>query len=141
MKPIQKLLSLSLTSTLALALAILSSHVASAHPFASNVTGTNSSGLVGFTLNEDGAYVTVVYEDGTTNSILDGSSTLSKGPQLFYLEPPHVGFKIICYKQGSGSPTLNSSDALPYSIWNSPRGVAVNKNPAIGTNFGRLCVG
>src|SRR5437870_11592191 len=50
-------------SCIALLLSVLSSFVANGHPFASNVTRTNSSGLVGFTLNEDGAYVTVVYED------------------------------------------------------------------------------
>src|SRR6185436_18847432 len=106
--PFRHILSVS---CIAILVSMFASLVANAHPFASNVTGTNSSGLVGFTVNEDGAYVTVVYEDGTTNSVLDGSATLSKGPQLFYLEPPHVGFKIICYKQGNGQPSIISSDA------------------------------
>src|SRR5438552_1894115 len=99
-------------SALALGLATLalSSFVANAHPYASNITGTNSSGIVSFTMNEDGAFVTVVYEDGTTNSVFDGSFTVSKGPQLFLLETPHVGFKIICYKQGNGVPSIISSE-------------------------------
>ena len=122
---------------LSLLLSMLSSFVANAHPYASNITGTNNAGLVSFTLNEDGAFVTVVYEDGTTNSVLDGSAMLSKGPQLFYLEPPHVGFKIICFKTGTGQPSIISSDAVGVytysnSVWNSPRGVGVNKNAAIG---------
>src|SRR5205823_3470677 len=126
----------------------LSSYVAHAHPFSSNVTGTNASGIVHFTMNETGAAVTVVYEDGTTNSVLDGTplnATLGKGDNSFFAEG-HSSWRIICYKQGSGVPSIISSDAVgsytyTNSVWNSPRGVAVNKNAAIGTNFGRLVVG
>src|SRR5262249_48677408 len=129
--------SLSITFV-ALLLSVFSALVANAHPYASNITGTNSSGIVSFTMNEDGAYVTIIYEDGTTNSVFDGTFTVSKGPQLFLLETNavlggfHTGFKIICYKQGNGVPSIISSDTVgvyTYSntVWNSPRGVAVNK--------------
>src|SRR6266852_4064935 len=89
---------------LALAVATLPVHPARATPYAANVTGTNGSGIVSFVMNEDGAAVTIVYEDGTTNSVFDGSFTVSKGPQLFLLESPHTSFNIICYKQGNGVP-------------------------------------
>jgi hypothetical protein len=153
MKSINKVLSATLLSSLAFGLATLSSFVANAHPFASNVTGTNSSGFVSFTLNEDGAFVTVVYEDGSTNTVpgapLDGSATIAKGSYTFYLEPPHTGFKIICSKQGNGVPFLISSDTYSNSVWNNANngstlvgigGVGANKYPKIGTNFGRLYV-
>src|SRR5262249_39928258 len=87
----------------------------------------------------------VVYEDGSTNTVpgYDGTTatTPTKGTYSFYLEPPHTSFKIICYKQGNGTPFLISSDTFSNSVWNSPRGLAVNQKPAVGTNFGRLVVG
>ncbi len=119
-----------------LALLCLTGLVANAHPFASGITSTNASGVVGFLMNEAGATVDVVFEDGTTNHM----GVLPKGATNFNLGT-HSSFQIICFKTGNGTPSLISTDSDTYSIWNSPRGVAVNKNAAIGTNFGRLVIG
>lgn len=116
-------------------------HQASAAPYASGITGTNGAGFVSFTMNEDGATVTVSFSDLTSTNL----GVLPKGTTNFYLGDK-TGFQISCYKQGSGTPSIISSEAVGVytysnSVWNSPRGVAVNKNPSIGTNFGRLVVG
>jgi len=92
-------------------------------------------------MNEDGATVAIVFEDNTTNSM----GVLPKGATNFNIGA-HTSFQIICYKQGTGTPSIISSDTVGVytyssSVWNSPRGVAVNKNPAVGANFGRLVVG
>jgi hypothetical protein len=87
-------------------------------------------------MNEAGATVNIVFEDNTTNSM----GVLPVGTTNFNIGA-HTSFRIICYKLGNGTPTLISTDTNTYSIWDSARGVAVNKNPAIGTNFGQLCVG
>ncbi|HEX5218522.1 MAG TPA: immunoglobulin domain-containing protein [Verrucomicrobiae bacterium] len=115
--------------------------VVHAHPYASGVTGTNGAGDVSFIMNEEGATVTVTFED---SSVLD-LGVLPKGSNYFHLGN-HTSYRISCYKQGTGVPSIISSDAVGVytysnSVWNSPRGVAVNKNAAIGTNFGRLVVG
>lgn len=107
-----------------------------AHPYASGVTGTNGAGDVSFYMNEGGATVTVTFEDSSTLSL----GVLAKGSNYFNIGG-HTSYAISCYKQGSGSPSVISTDTDTYSIWNSPRGVAVNKNPTIGANFGQLCVG
>lgn len=122
-------------------LLVVTSPTVNAHPYASGVTGTNGAGFVSFTLNEDGATVTVVFNDLTSTNL----GVLPKGTTNFYLGT-HTGFQISCYKQGTGTPSIISSDAVGVytysnSVWNSARGVAVNKNPSIGTNFGRLVVG
>lgn len=119
-----------------LALTTIGTHVASAHPYASGVTGTNAAGLVSFIINEDGATVTVTFEDNSTLNM----GVLPKGPTNFFLGT-HTSYQISCYKQGNGIPSLISSDSFSNSVWGTPRGVAVDKNPLIGTNFGRLCVG
>jgi len=111
-----------------------------AHPYASGVA-TNGAGHVTFIMNEDGATVTVAFEDASTLNL----GVLSKGSNYFSLGA-HTSFAISCYKQGTGTPSIISSEAVGVytysnSVWNSPRGVAVNKNAAIGTNFGRLVVG
>lgn len=126
-------LKLSLSAVCLLFLSCLTIH---AHPYASGITGTNGSGQVFFTMNEAGATVNIVFEDNTTNSM----GTLPKGTTNFNIGA-HTSFRIICYKQGSGAISQISTDGDTYSAWDSARGVAVNKNPAIGTNFGRLCVG
>ena len=114
-------------------------YVASAHPYASGVTPTNSSGQVFFTMNEAGATVTIKFEDNSTLNM----GILPKGTTNFNIGS-HTSFRISCFKEGTGTPSVISTDADTYSSWgspNAPRGVAVNKNPAIGANFGRLCVG
>ena len=122
-------------------MASLACRLAQAHPYASGVTGTNGAGFVSFTMNEDGATVTVTFDDLTSTNL----GVLPKGTASFHLGA-HAGFSINCYKQGSGTPSIISSDAVGIytysnSVWNSARGVAVNKNPAVGINFGQLVVG
>lgn len=112
-----------------------------AAPYASGITGTNAAGFVSFTMNEAGATVTVTFDDLSTTNL----GVLPKGTTNFHLGT-HTSFSISAYKQGTGTPSIISSDAVGVytysnSVWNSPRGVAVNKNPAIGTNFGQLAVG
>src|SRR5882724_10857971 len=139
-KPAMKFITHPLTKLLrpaAVSAALtLSASLALAHPYASGITGTNGAGDVSFIMNEAGATVDVVFNDNTTNSM----GVLPAGSTNFHLGT-HTAFRIICYKQGNGTPFLISSDAHTNSSWNSPRGVAVNKNAAIGTNFGRLVVG
>jgi hypothetical protein len=115
---------------------LLTGSLALAHPYASSVSGTNGTGDVSFIMNEAGATVNVVFEDNSTNAM----GVLPKGSTNFHLGT-HTSFKIICFKAGNGTPTLISTDTDTYSTWNTPRGVAVTKNPAIGVNFGRLAVG
>src|SRR4029077_8370064 len=124
---------------LGLTLALLGLLVCSAraHPYASGVTGTNGAGQVFFTMNEAGATVQVIFEDLSTTNL----GVLPRGQTNFYLLPPHTSFQISCYKQGNGVPTIITSDGDPLAVWSTVRGVAVNKNPKIGTNFGQVCVG
>jgi hypothetical protein len=121
---------------LALLLSMLSSYVAKAHPYASGITGTNASGKVSFIMNEAGATVDVIFDDNTTFHM----GVLPKGATNFTLAP-HTSFRISCFKTGNGTPSLISVDSFSNSVWGTPRGVAVGKNPAVGTNFGRLVVG
>ena len=105
-----------------------------AHPYASGVT--NNNGTVQFILNEGGGTVEVVFEDNTTNSL----GVLAKGPQSFALGS-HTSYSIYVTKLGDGVPTRISTDTDQFAIWNSPRGVDVNKNPKVGHLFGRTYVG
>ena len=130
-KTFRKSLLFTLSTLTALLLLSLGVH---ASPYASGVTGTNAAGDVGFYMNEGGATVTVTFEDLTTTSL----GVLAKGSNYFHLAP-HTSYKISCFKAGTGIPSLISSDADTYSIWDTPRGVAVNKNPKIGVNFGQIC--
>jgi hypothetical protein len=125
-------------SLFALALATagieLNLEVACATPYASAIT--NNLGTIVFYLNEGGATVYVVFEDGTTNSL----GSLNSGPASFVLGT-HTSYQIFCNKSGNGSPTLISSDTFSNSIWANGRGVAVNQNPKIGSLFGRIYAG
>lgn len=126
-----------------LALLCLTGLVANAHPYASCITGTNAAGMVSFIMNEGGGTVDVVFEDNTTNHM----GVLPKGSTNFNLGT-HTSFRIICFKTGNGVPALISSDNYSNSVWNTPTttttvglgGMGVNKNPSIGTNFGRLYI-
>lgn len=121
---------------LALAALFFSGLVAQAHPYASGITGTNGAGVVSFIMNEAGATVDVVFENGQTNHM----GVLPVGTTNFNIGT-HTSFRIICFKAGNGTPFLISNDTNDFSFFNSPRGVGVNKNPAIGTNFGAIYVG
>jgi hypothetical protein len=126
---------------LAMAALFFSGVVAQAHPFASGIT-TNGAGVVSFTLNEDGATVTVVLYAGGAPTATNALGVLNKGPHTFNLGA-NQSFTISCFKTGNGVPAIISSDAtssLTYSnsVWNAPSGVAANKNPKNGAYFGRL---
>ncbi|MFO1515141.1 MAG: immunoglobulin domain-containing protein [Verrucomicrobiota bacterium] len=141
MKKTPGLSKLSLKPLFAASCLLAATSLLHAHPYASGITGTNGAGFVSFTMNEAGATVIVTFDDLTSTNL----GVLPKGTTNFFLGT-HGGYSISCYKQGTGSPSIISSDAVGVytysnSVWNSPRGVAVNKNPAIGTNFGRLVVG
>ena len=105
-----------------------------AHPYASGVT--NDNGTIRFILNEAGGTVYVVFQDGTTNSL----GVLGKGSQSFALGS-HTSYAIFVTKIGNGTPALISTDTDQFSVWNSPRGVAVNQNPGLGHLFGRIYAG
>lgn len=132
----------SLCLCLALAMAPLSSH---ASPYASCITVTTngSNTNVSFYLNESGGNVTVTYEDGTTNSTFDGISSgatnVAKGQQSFLLNG-HSGYSISVFKVGSGVPVQISVDGTTFTSWPTPRGVAANPNPQVGSSFGRVYV-
>ena len=125
---------------LALGLAVLlTGTVAQANPFASGIT--NNNGTIQFYLNEGNAFITVVYEDGTTNATLNGTAvTATAGLKSFSLGA-HTSFQIICAKQGNGTPFQISADGGPFSPFGAPRGVDANKNPKNGSRFGRVYIG
>ena len=133
-------------STIALVVSIISCWVARATPYASGLT--NNAGTVSFILNEDADDVKIIF-GGTTNSI---------GAQLAGLITTNVSasnpFSVQVTKtSGAGYKTavgINaglrttagkiqiSTDPL-LSRFPTPRGVAVNKNPA-SPFFGRVYV-
>jgi hypothetical protein len=104
-----------------------------ASPFASGVV--NNSGTINFTLNEGGGNVYVVFEDGTTNLM----GVLPQGGTNFLLGS-HTSYAIYVVKSGNGTPSLISTDTNQFSVWPSPRGVSANKNPNVGSLFGRVYV-
>jgi len=126
---------------LGVALTLLYPMLSQASPYASCLS--NNAGNISFILNEGGGNVTVTYEDGTTNASYDGITTgtnLAVGAHSFALGG-HNGFSISVTKTGNGIPALISEDTNQFSVWASPRGVDVNKNPKYGSLFGRTYVG
>jgi hypothetical protein len=113
---------------------LLFSSAAKATPYASGVT--NNNGTIQFILNEGGGTVSVVFEDGTTNTM----GVLPSGAQSFPLGA-HTSYSIYVTKLGNGTPVLISTDTNQFNVWNSPRGVDVNKNAKLGYLFGRTYVG
>ena len=128
-----------------LAALALASFPVKATPYASgcvNSTG-DQNGDIGFFLNEGGATVTVIYDDGSTNANFDGITTglnVPRGSNYFNLQG-HNGYQIRVFKIGSGSPSKISVDTDSNSIWANPGGLAINQNPKIGPEFGRIYVG
>src|SRR5215831_13001742 len=151
MKSIRVLLTRPLVRVLALVLASLavSSYIARAHPYASSVAGTNAAGngpgIASFILNESADDVSIIYDPGQPSSWTNdlGQITIAPGGglQQFLFPGTNTSFQIIVNKKGNGQPSLISSDTFSNSIWGTPRGIAVAKNPSIGTNFGRVYVG
>jgi hypothetical protein len=133
-----------------LAALALSSQIAKATPYASgctNYTG-DQNGDIGFFINESGTVnnpqtVTVIYDDGSTNANFNGITTglnVPRGSNYFNLAG-HNGYQIRVFKVGSGAPSKISVDTDSNSIWANPGGLAVNQNPKIGPEFGRIYVG
>jgi len=117
---------------LALAVAGLSSYIATATPYATCLTN-NGNGSVSFRLNQttttnDSAWV---ISGGVTNLIqTPGGSVLARGlittdTNLFVI-PSGAAFQVRIKHTGTGVISTNS----PTVAFNSPRGVAVNNNPA-----------
>src|SRR4051812_45035754 len=95
---------------LALAVVAFGFKTAQANPYASAIT--NDNGVIRFYLNEGGATLTVVYEDGTTNANFNGTTTglaMPAGPASFLLGS-HTGYRIICANTGNGIPFQISTD-------------------------------
>ncbi|HSY19836.1 MAG TPA: hypothetical protein VK815_15945 [Candidatus Acidoferrales bacterium] len=132
-----------------LALAMACPLVLRATPYASCMTYDGSSSNVTFYVNEAGGNVTVTYEDGTTNGFFNGVTTglsVSKGKYTFNMTN-HTGYAVSVTKIGNGVPFTLSLDnaagadnATNYTYYSSGRAVAVNKNPKIGSLFGRVYV-
>jgi hypothetical protein len=136
------------------AVGLLTMSVATAAPYASNVT--ISATTVTFVLNEGGSTLTYSINGGAPQT-LDGSTP---GAKTFNLTSPTDTFSITATKNdpvgyriptgattptatnGLSQPTANggfnpiSNDANVLGRYNSPRGVAVNNNPNAGPLFG-----
>jgi hypothetical protein len=124
----------SLCMAVAVLAAAFSIQTLQATPYASGIV--NNSGTINFILNEGGGTVYVVFEDGTTNLM----GVLPQGGTNFLLGA-HTSYAIYVVKSGNGTPSQISTDTNQFSVWNSPRGVAANQNPKIGSLFGRVYVG
>lgn len=102
-------------------------------PYASRVV--NNAGTVSFILNEPADDVTVRLDGGASTLVL---GPLGKGQQSFSLGGAAT-FEIVVSKSGVPPWTLISSDSNTLLQFNTPRGVAVNLNPA-SSAFGRIYV-
>src|SRR5689334_13169646 len=148
MKTIKSLMYSSLARLLAVTLAAvcLSSQTARAHPYAANIGTTNAAGngpgIASFILNESADDVTVIFDPGQPSSWTNDLGPLTGGSgvglQQFLFPSTNTSYQIIVRKKGAGSPSVISTDTYSNSIFGTPRGIAVNKNPAIGASFGRV---
>ncbi|HEY7088522.1 MAG TPA: PEP-CTERM sorting domain-containing protein [Tepidisphaeraceae bacterium] len=129
--------------------------IASATPYASGIT--QSAGTVTFNLNESATDVTVLL-DGVPTSLgamsvgshsfaLGGASTFSVAVSnsattagYFYATGLTSGIAGIKDGTPNGAVLQISSDANPRNSFNSPRGIAINRNPANGSLFGQVYV-
>ncbi len=106
---------------------------ASATPYASGIqlNGASSS----FVLNEGGAMVDVVYDGGATVVNL---GVLGAGTHMFD-DTLGASWQIVVSKNAAAGWTQISDDTLTQSKYYSPKGVAVDANPARST-FGQIIV-
>lgn len=110
------------------AAAALGSYVAVATPYATCLTNTGSA--IWFRLNEAAGNVKIISAgDTVTNDLGAVAAGLTNVPLSI-----SGTYRIVCSKTGSGIYQIGSSVA-----YNSPRGVAVNGNPA-DPNFGRVYI-
>lgn len=119
-------------------ISVLVSFSARATPYASSVSVYGSD--VSFVLNEPADNVTVVFDGGASSQDL---GALNAGAHTFSLGAAST-FRIVVKKDSGAGYTQGaikqiSLDANPLVRFNSPRGVAVNKNPS-STAFGRVYV-
>src|SRR5215203_1912820 len=117
----------------AVAVGGLSVNVARASSYASNLT--NDNGTVSFRLNEDADNVTIIGNGNTLTNHLGPATRGLVVTNLTGLGMTAGAFKVMVAKIGTGGPSTNG----PSLAFNSPRGVAVNVNPAT-PNFGRVYV-
>jgi hypothetical protein len=124
---------------LALAAAVLSSSVATAHPYATCLT--NSAGVVSFRLNEAADSVKIQWNSGASSYTI-GALPAGLTVTNLTLVPITVTspFQVVVDKVGSGSPTLISDNNNVNNQFYGPRAVGVNKRPA-SAYFGRIYVG
>ncbi|PWU21210.1 MAG: hypothetical protein C5B50_02165 [Verrucomicrobia bacterium] len=141
MKKLHHIWTLSTHHCVLLTVLLLGRCTAPAHPYATHVS-TNGAGGVAFILNENATDVTVVFDGGGPGKTND-LGALSKGTQTFALGA-HTSFAIIVNNVGSGTASqisvTNGPNANNPLYYFGPRGVAVNRNPQNGTNFGRIYV-
>lgn len=112
-----------------------------ATPYASQLA--NDAGTVSFRLNESADSVLVVYTNLSATLVTNDLGALPAGPVTNALGVPGT-FSVVVSKQAgagyaSGTALQISSDANNTMRFNSPRGVAVNQNPA-SPYFGRIYV-
>src|SRR5690349_12707100 len=92
------------------AMATLTSYVASAHPYAANILGTNAPGngvgIASFVLNESADSVTIIYDPGQASGWTNSLGALPKGTTQFVFPGTNTSFQISCTKVGTGSATL-----------------------------------
>jgi hypothetical protein len=127
----------------------VSSYIASAHPYASGIAGTNAPGngvgIASFILNESADDVTIIFDPGQASSWTNDLGALTGGSgiglQQFLFPGTNTSYQIIVKKKGSGSPSVISTDTYSNAVWGTPRGLAVNKNAGTGASFGRVYVG
>jgi hypothetical protein len=130
---LNRFITFSRLSVLALAVAIAWPVPARATPYASGIS--NNAGTVSFVLNESADSVSVLLDAGASTLDL---GALNKGRHSFSLGGA-TSFQIVVRKIAAANWALISDDSNPLLLFNSPRGVAVNLNtnsPA----FGRIYV-
>jgi hypothetical protein len=130
-----------------LAAALLFPSVMRATPYATSLT--NNAGTISFRLNESADSVDVVYTNLSAVLVTNSLGALPAGLAVNALGVPGT-FSVIVSKQGapgyvSGAALQISTDTVTNGTstnvmrFNSPRGVAVNQNPA-SPYFGRIYV-
>lgn len=120
----------------ALAAFTLAGSIALAVPYATCLTNNGASGVT-FRLNEAADTVLLVTRDSGGGFITNNLGAVPAGLTNVTTIPtdPGFAFQVICTKAGTGAISQISTN-VPF---NSPRGIAVNSNPA-HPNFGRVYV-
>lgn len=112
--------------------------MAKASPYASGLTNIviGGSNYLQYVMNEAGASVSIVFEDGTSNVL---SANMPAGKTNVYIGT-NTSWKIYATKLGNGTPFQITTDAHQFNNWYTPRGVDIAKNPTVGSQFGRIFV-